>query len=62
LAIAEKLSTAIAETLKDPKVLRRMDDLSAEPLAMAPAEMARFMKQDAERWRNVIRVANVRVD
>ena len=61
-AIAEKLSAAIAEALKDPKVLRRMDDLSAEPLAMAPAEMARFMKQDAERWRNVIRVANVRVD
>jgi tripartite-type tricarboxylate transporter receptor subunit TctC len=61
-AIAEKLSAAIAEALKDPKVLRRMDDLSAEPLPMTPAEMARFMKQDAERWRNVIRVANVKVE
>ena len=62
MPIAEKLSAAVAEALKDPEVLRRMGDLSAEALGMGPGQMANFMKQDAERWRNVIRSANVTVD
>ena len=32
------------------------------PVANTPAQMAAFMKEDAARWRNVIRSANVRLD
>jgi tripartite-type tricarboxylate transporter receptor subunit TctC len=60
--IAEKLSAAIAEALKSPDVAKRLADLSAEPIGSTPAEMAAFMKEEAERWGAVIRVAGVKVD
>ena len=59
-AIAEKLSRAIAETLGQPEVAKRLADLSADPIASTPAGMAEIMKQDAERWRAVIRAAGVK--
>ena len=60
--IAAKLSAAIAETLKHPDVIKRLQDLSAEPVGSTPAETAAFMKDEAERWRRVIQSANVKVD
>ncbi|HKC53636.1 MAG TPA: tripartite tricarboxylate transporter substrate binding protein [Burkholderiales bacterium] len=59
-AIADKLSAAIVEILKQPEVAKRLDALSAEPIASTPAGMAAIMKEDAERWRNVIRAAGVK--
>jgi hypothetical protein len=43
-----------------PEVLKRLGELSAEPIGMPPAEMARFMKEEAERWRQAIRAAGVK--
>jgi len=60
--IAEKLSAAIAEALKLPDVLKRLGELSAEPLGYSPAQMAAFMKLDAVRWLEVIRSANVKTE
>ena len=60
--IAAKLSAAIAEALKHPDVVKRLQDLSAEPVGNTPAEMAAFMKEEVERWRRVIQSANVKVD
>ena len=37
-------------------------DLSADAIGNTPAEMAAFMKKDAERWRDVIRSAGVKAD
>jgi tripartite-type tricarboxylate transporter receptor subunit TctC len=62
MPVAEKLSAAIAETLKLPDVQKRLADLSAEPVGNTPAQMAAFMKQEAERWREVIRSAGVKAD
>ena len=59
-ALAEKLSQAIAETLGQPEMAKRLADLSAEPIASTPAAMAALMKEDAERWRAVIRAAGVK--
>ena len=59
-AIAEKLSQAIAETLRQPEVAKRLADLSADPIASTPAGMAEIVKRDAERWRAVIRAAGVK--
>jgi tripartite-type tricarboxylate transporter receptor subunit TctC len=60
--IAEKLSAAIAEVLKLPDVLKRLAELSAEPLGYSPAQMSAFMKQDAARWLEVIRSAGVKME
>ncbi len=59
-AIAEKLSAAIADILKQPEVAKRLDGLSAEAIGSTPAAMAAIMKEDTERWRNVIRAAGVK--
>jgi len=48
-ATTNKLSAAIAEALKLPDVAKRLADLSAEPGGNSPAEMAVFMKEEAER-------------
>ena len=59
-ALAERMASAVSEILKQPDVLKRLADLSAEPIGMPPAEMARFMRQDAQRWREAIRAAGVK--
>ncbi|HET7200508.1 MAG TPA: tripartite tricarboxylate transporter substrate binding protein [Burkholderiales bacterium] len=59
-AIAEKLSAAIGEILKQPQVAKRLADLYAEPIASTPAGMAQIVKEDTERWRGVIRAAGVK--
>jgi tripartite-type tricarboxylate transporter receptor subunit TctC len=61
-SIAEKLSRAIAEALKEPEVAVRLADLSAEPIGRTPAAMAALMKEDAERWRAVIHAAGVKAE
>jgi tripartite-type tricarboxylate transporter receptor subunit TctC len=61
-SIAEKLSSAVVETLHQPEVLSRLAALSAEPVGSTPAQMAAFMKEDAVRWRGVIEAAGVKSD
>ena len=61
-AIADKVSRAIAEALKEPQVEKRLADLSAEPIGSTPAAMAALMREDTERWRQVIRAAGVKAE
>jgi tripartite-type tricarboxylate transporter receptor subunit TctC len=61
-AIVDKLHAAIAEALKDPGVMARLNELSATPVGSKPAEMATFMKQDAARWKAVIQTAKVQLE
>jgi len=59
-AIAEKLSIAIAEILRQADVAARLEALSAEPIGSTPAAMAALMREDTERWHGVIRAAGVK--
>jgi len=61
-AIADKVAAGVAESLRNPDVLRRLGDLSADPLGMSPAETAAFMRQETERWGTVVRSAGVKVE
>jgi tripartite-type tricarboxylate transporter receptor subunit TctC len=61
-AVAEKVAAGVAEALRQPDVQKRLAAMSAEPMGLGPAETARFMKQEAERWGAVIRSAGVKVD
>jgi tripartite-type tricarboxylate transporter receptor subunit TctC len=60
--IAEKLSAAVAEAIRQPDVVKRLATLSAEPVGDTPAEMAAFMKQEEMRWKGVIEAAKVQAD
>ena len=61
-AIADKVASGVAESLRNPDVLRRLGEMSAEPLGLGPAESAAFMKQESERWNAVIRAAGVKLE
>jgi tripartite-type tricarboxylate transporter receptor subunit TctC len=55
--IANKISAAVAEALKQPSVVKRFDELNIDAVGGTPAEMAQFMKVETERWGKVIRNA-----
>jgi tripartite-type tricarboxylate transporter receptor subunit TctC len=61
-AVADKVARGVAEALKNPDVLRRLAEMAAEPMGLAPAATAAFMKQEAERWSAVIRSAGVKLE
>jgi tripartite-type tricarboxylate transporter receptor subunit TctC len=60
--IANKISADIAEAIRLPEVRKRFDDLSAEPVGSDPQAMARFMAEEIERWRAVIKAAGVTLE
>lgn len=61
-AIAAKLSSAISEILKQPDVVRQLQEQSIEAIGSTPAEMASWMKQERERWSNVIRATGTKIE
>jgi tripartite-type tricarboxylate transporter receptor subunit TctC len=62
LAIAEKLSAAIAETLRLPEVAKKLADLHLDPIGGSPTQTAAFFKEESTRWGKVIRTANIKAD
>ena len=61
-AIAEKVAAGVKQALKSPDLQKRLDEMAAEPMGLAPAETAAFMKQETERWGAVIRSAGVKLE
>src|SRR5262245_8382938 len=59
LEVAAKLSQAIAEALRLPEVAERLRSFSYRPVGMSPAETAAFLRQEAERWHEVIMAAGL---
>jgi tripartite-type tricarboxylate transporter receptor subunit TctC len=60
--IAHHLSKTIAEILKTPEISKRFSELGAETVGNTPEELAQWMKEDTQRWREVIRAGNVTID
>jgi tripartite-type tricarboxylate transporter receptor subunit TctC len=54
-AIVAKLNQAILGVLKDPRMRERLMQEGANPAAMTPAEFAKFVREDIERWAPVVR-------
>ena len=54
-AIAERVAAGVAEALKNPEVLKKLNELS-------PSETASYMKRETERWGAVVRSAGVKLD
>jgi tripartite-type tricarboxylate transporter receptor subunit TctC len=58
--IAGKLSTTIADVLREPDVAKKLRDFSATPVGSSPAETAAFLQRERERWRQVIVAAGIK--
>jgi tripartite-type tricarboxylate transporter receptor subunit TctC len=60
--IVDKINVDINEALRDPDILRRFVEFSAEPIGGTPEATSAFMRADVERWRKVIEAAGVKLE
>ncbi len=60
--IAHKLSSAIAEALKQPDIAKRLADLGLEGVGSTPEQMKVFLREETERYGNVIRSTGAKAD
>jgi tripartite-type tricarboxylate transporter receptor subunit TctC len=60
--IVNKISADIAEALKQPELIKRLADLSAEVVGTNPQESAKFMREEVVRWNKVIKDAGVKLE
>ena len=58
-AIVNKLAAAVGEALKQPDVAKKLHGMTVDAIGSTSAEMALFMRQERERWADVIRFAKV---
>jgi tripartite-type tricarboxylate transporter receptor subunit TctC len=61
-ALASEIAKAAIEVLKMPDVQAKFHTASVEPIGSTPAEMAAFIKEEAQRWSDVIKKNNIVVD
>ena len=61
-AIADQLALEMRAILGLPEVVERYRQLGATPVGSSPAETATFLKQESERWGEVIRSAGIKPD
>jgi tripartite-type tricarboxylate transporter receptor subunit TctC len=58
--IVEKLNKEVKAALHDPKMKARLADLGGEPLTGSPAELAKMIADETERWAKVIKFAGIK--
>ena len=57
--VAQTLAGAMSEILKMPEVRKRLVDAGDEPADMTGAQMAAFLREERQRWSEVIRAAGI---
>jgi tripartite-type tricarboxylate transporter receptor subunit TctC len=60
--IVEKINADINDALRDPAVAKRLAGMSAEIVGGSTQATAAFFRSEVERWHNVIKSANVRLE
>jgi tripartite-type tricarboxylate transporter receptor subunit TctC len=61
-AVVDKINADVNEALREGDVRQRLAQLSAEPIGGTPQATAAYMREEIERWYNVIKAANVKLD
>jgi tripartite-type tricarboxylate transporter receptor subunit TctC len=60
--VVEKIHSDVAKVLQFPEVRERLAGMGAEPSGEAPAELAKRIKVEYDRWGEVVRKANIKAD
>jgi tripartite-type tricarboxylate transporter receptor subunit TctC len=60
--IIDKLNKEVNAALADPKFTARLTDIGAEPFASSPAEFAKFIADEIEKWGKVVRAAGIKAE
>jgi tripartite-type tricarboxylate transporter receptor subunit TctC len=61
-AVVRPTQKLLADALKLPDVQQRFAEQGAEPRGWSPDETGRFIRSEAEKWRKVVKSANVTVE
>jgi tripartite-type tricarboxylate transporter receptor subunit TctC len=57
--IVRKINADVNEALRQPEILEKLKGMVAEPVGGTPEATGTFMRDEVERWRKVIKAANV---
>jgi tripartite-type tricarboxylate transporter receptor subunit TctC len=60
--VIEKLNREINAGLADPKIKARLADTGAAPFAGSPADFAKFMADETEKWAKVVKFAGIKAE
>lgn len=58
-SIVKKISSDVGAAIATPSVRSRLDALSLTPIATTPAEATLFVKEETQRWQNVIKLIDL---
>jgi tripartite-type tricarboxylate transporter receptor subunit TctC len=61
-AVVEKVHAAFAKALRLPEVRQMLESQGAEAIASSPRDFAQTLRADLERWRNVVKAAQITAD
>ena len=60
--IIDTLNQAINLALTDSRITRRITELGDTPLSLSTPEFAKLVADETEKWRKVIRTANIKAE
>jgi len=60
--IADRLRADFVEAIRQPDIAARFRENACEPIGLTPQETATFVRNEAERWKNVIRTAGIKLE
>jgi tripartite-type tricarboxylate transporter receptor subunit TctC len=60
--IVDKLNKVVNASLADPKFVAQLADLGSLPISMMPAAFGKFIGDEIDKWRRVIRAANIKLE
>jgi tripartite-type tricarboxylate transporter receptor subunit TctC len=58
--IVDRLNIEINAGLADPKIKARFTDLGSVPMSMTPADTAKFVAEETEKWAKVVKFAGLK--
>jgi len=61
-AVAQKISQDLTRVLSDPGVQAKMRELGAEPSPTTPEAFAEVLKQDRQKWGEIVKMSGASVD
>ena len=61
-AVVQKLSSTLQKTLATPAVRDKLQELGFDVVASSPAEYAKLIRDEIERWTRVVKEQNIKVD
>ena len=60
-AITEKINADVNEALRQPELQDRLRKLSAETFGGSAKKAAKYMREEVERWSEVIEAADIKL-